>query len=472
MLISEIAARVGAGKLKAADLVKEAIAKAEKFADYNTLTHITRERATARAAEIDKKAAKGKKVGVLAGVPFVCKDNILAFDGPTTASSKMLKDFQTPIQATVIEKLEAAGAICIGKSNLDAFAHGTSTENSDFGPSKNAANSEYVPGGSSGGSASAVALGIVPFALGTDTGGSIRQPASFNGVVGMKPTYGLVSRFGAVAMVSSVDTIGCFATNATDADLVMSVIAGQDERDMMTYKSNYQINTKLVTKPKIGVVKQFVGEGIDKTVLARIEQAVEKLSGAGYEVSEIDIPELEYALAAYYIVMPAEVASNMARYDGVRYGFSSGDADAKDVSQVFSSSRSQGLNAENKRRIIMGNYVLSSGYYDAYYLKAQKVRTLLVEAMKKAFAQYDFLIGAVAPTPAFKFGVHNDDPLTMYLQDVMTTPANLTGIPAVSLPNGTTPDGLPVGLQVLANLGCDNKLLAFAKQIEPILEEK
>lgn len=470
MLIQEIAARVQAGEVKAVDLIKEAIAKAESVADYNTLLHITKERAIQRAEEIDARVAKGEKIGVLAGVPFINKDNILAFDGATTASSHMLENFQAPLQATVIERLEAAGAICVGKANLDAFAHGSSTENSDFGPSKNAVNPKYVPGGSSGGSASAVALGIAPFALGTDTGGSIRQPASFNGVVGVKPTYGLVSRFGVVAMSSSTDTIGCFTTNATDADLVLSVMAGQDQRDMTTYESKYQFDTKLVNKPKVAVVKQFIGDGVNPEVLTRTERAIEKLASAGYEISEVDLPELKYALAIYYIVVSAEVASNLSRYDGIRYGFS--EPSAQNLTQVYKLSRSRGFNAENKRRIMIGNYVLASGYYDAYYLKAQKVRTLLIKALKDAFAKYDFLIGAVAPTSAFKFGAHVNDPLTMYMQDVMTTPANLAGIPAISLPNGTTADGLPVGLQILASADDDAKLLVFAKQIEPILEEK
>lgn len=470
MLIQEIAAKVQAGEVKATELVKGAIAKAEKLADYRTLLHVTKNRALERAAEIDARVAKGEKIGVLAGVPFVNKDNILAFDGATTASSRILEGFKTPLQATVIDKLESAGAICVGKANLDAFAHGSSTEHSDFGPSKNAVNPDYVPGGSSGGSASAVALGIVPFALGTDTGGSIRQPASFNGVVGVKPTYGLVSRFGAIAMSSSADTIGCFTSNAADADLVLSVMAGQDERDMTTYESNYKADTKLIEKPRIAVVKQFMGDGVDAEVLVRTKRAIERLTQAGYEVDEIDIPELKYALAIYYIVVSAEVASNLARYDGVRYGFSSDKA--KDIDQVFKLSRSEGFNAENKRRIIIGNYVLASGYYDAYYLKAQKVRTLLIEALKTALKRYDFLIGAVTPTPAFKFGENSADPMTMYMQDVMTTPANLAGIPAISLPNGLTGDGLPVGLQVLADIDHDAELLAFAKQIESVLEEK
>ncbi|MGI6612645.1 MAG: Asp-tRNA(Asn)/Glu-tRNA(Gln) amidotransferase subunit GatA [Candidatus Nanosyncoccaceae bacterium] len=470
MLIQEIAAKVEAGELKAVDLVKEALIKAEESTNYNVFLHLTKKRALARATEIDERVASGKKNGALAGVPFAIKDNILAFDGPTTASSKMLGNFYAPLQATVIEKLEAAGAICIGKTNLDAFAHGSSTENSDFGSSKNAINPEYTSGGSSGGSASAVALGVVPFALGTDTGGSVRQPASFNGVVGVKPSYGLVSRFGVVAMSSSFDTIGCLTNNVADADLVLSVIAGQDRRDVSTNNSRYEINAKSLIKPKIAAVKQFMSEGVDEAVLTRTKEVVGKLSNAGYEVSEVDIPELKYALAVYHIITSAEVSSNLSRHDGVRYGYSS--PDARNVDQVFKLSRSQGFNLENKRRIMVGNFILSSGNYEAYYLKAQKVRTLLIESLKKVFTRYDFLIGAVVPTPAFKIGTHVDDPLTMYMQDLLTTPANLTGAPAISLPNGVIADNLPIGLQIMADVGKDVELMAFAKQIEPILEDR
>ncbi len=469
MLIQEIAAKVAAGEILAVDLVKESLHKAKECESYHTLVSLTEQRALARAIEIDSMVARGEKVGVLAGVPFINKDNILAFDGATTASSHMLERFNPPIQATVVERLEKAGAICIGKSNLDSFAHGSSTENSAFGPSKNAIDPEYVPGGSSGGSASAVALGIAPFALGTDTGGSIRQPASFNGVVGVKPTYGLISRFGAVAMSSSTDTIGCFAKNVSDVDLVLSVMSGKDQRDMTTFDSSYLAGRELDGKPKIAVVKQFVGDGIDDEVLDLTKQAIEKIKSAGYEVGEVDIPELKYALAIYYVVVSAEVASNLNRYDGVRYGFRSNEAEALD--QVYQLSRSGGFETENKRRIMIGNYVLSSGYYDAYYLKAQKVRTLMIRALRRALTDYDFLLGAVAPTSAFKFGANTDDPLKMYMQDVLTTPANLVGVPAISLPSGAISNGLPVGLQIMSNLGRDDELMAFAKLVENELKE-
>mgnify|MGYP000885394969 CR=1 FL=1 len=470
MLISEIAKKVQAGELKAVDLVKKSLARAADTKSYNALLYVTEERALKRAAEIDAKVTRGEKVGVLAGVPFVNKDNILAFDGPTTAASHMLENFQAPLQATVIEKLEAAGAICVGRANLDSFAHGSSTENSAFGPSKNAVDSACVPGGSSGGSAVAVALDIVPFALGTDTGGSIRQPASFNGVVGVKPTYGLVSRFGAIAMGSSTDCIGCFAKNATDADLVLSVMAGQDKHDMTTFNSNYQAAKKLTKKPRLAVIKQFSGEGLDDCVVKNTTQAIEKLKAAGYEITEVDIPELKYALAVYYVAVMAEVASNLGRYDGVRYGYRS--QEAKSLEEVYKLSRSAGFETENKRRIMIGNYVLASGYYDAYYLQAQKVRTLIIKALKKVFANYDFLIGAVVPTPAFKFGDNTSDPLKMYLQDVLTTPANLVGLPALSLPNGVSPESLPIGLQIMGDLKSDDKMLALAREIEVVLEGK
>lgn len=468
MLISEIVQKVQTGELKAVDLVKKSLARAVEVESYNALLHVTEERALKRAAEIDAKVVRGEKVGVLAGVPFINKDNILAFDGPTTAASHMLENFQAPLQATVIEKLEAAGAICVGRANLDSFAHGSSTENSAFGSTKNATDPACVPGGSSGGSAVAVALDIAPFALGTDTGGSIRQPASFNGVLGVKPSYGLVSRFGAIAMGSSTDSVGCFAKTAADADLVLSVMSGQDKRDMTTYKSDYQLNRSLSKKPRLALVKQFSGEALDGSVVRNTTLAVEKLKAAGYEIKEIDVPELKYALAIYYVAIMAEVASNLARYDGVRYGFRA--PAAQSLEAVYKSSRSGGFATENKRRIMIGNYVLASGYYDAYYLQAQKLRTLMIRALKKVFKETDFLLGAVVPSPAFKFGENTKDPLKMYLQDVLTTPANLAGLPALSLPNGVSPEGLPIGLQIMADFNQDDKMLAFAKELEAILK--
>lgn len=471
--VIEIRDKIKSGQMTAVEAVEAALARAKATADYNVFVCLNEKRALARAAEIDAQVAAGQPVGALAGVPFVNKDNILAFGaeddaagGTTSAASKFLRDFKAPIQATVIERLEAAGAISIGQANLDAFAHGSSTENSAFGVTKNAVDAERVAGGSSGGSAAAVALGIAPFALGTDTGGSIREPASFNGVLGFKPTYGLVSRFGAVAMASSTDTIGCFTHNAADADLVMSVMAGQDQRDMTTYASDYQVATELADKPKIAVIKQFMSDANDPEVLKNTRDMIEKLREAGYQVDEIDVEEVKYALAIYYIVVSAEVSSNLARYDGVRYGARS--AQSTDLAAMYANSRAEGFEIENKRRIMIGSFVLSSGYFDAYYLKAQKVRTKLINRLNQVLADYDFLVGPTVPMPAFKIGENVADPMKMYLADVLTTPANLAGLPAVSVPIASTAAGLPVGFQVMAKQDADAQLLAFVKQIEEL----
>jgi aspartyl/glutamyl-tRNA(asn/gln) amidotransferase, A subunit len=469
--VIEIRDKIKSGQMTAVEAIKQALDKAKQTTDYNIFLCLNEKRALRRAAEIDARLAAGEDVGVLAGVPFVNKDNILAFGdegdkGTTSAASKFLGNFRAPIQATVMDKLEAAGAISIGQTNLDAFAHGGSTENSAYGVTKNAVDTERVAGGSSGGSAVAVALDIVPFALGTDTGGSIREPASFNGVLGFKPTYGLVSRFGAVAMASSTDTIGCFTHNATDADLVMSVLAGQDQRDMTTYASDYQIGTELSHKPKVAVIKQFMSDANDPEVLKNTREMIDKLKSASYQVDEIDVEEVKYALAIYYIVVPAEISSNLGRYDGIRYGKRS--EQSADLASMYANSRAEGFEIENKRRIMIGSFVLSSGYFDAYYLKAQKVRTMLIQRLNQVLADYDFLVGPVAPMPAFKIGENIADPMKMYLADVMTTPANLAGLPAVSVPIAPTASGLPVGFQVIAKQDRDAQLLAFVKQIEEL----
>ncbi|MDO4870680.1 MAG: Asp-tRNA(Asn)/Glu-tRNA(Gln) amidotransferase subunit GatA [Candidatus Saccharibacteria bacterium] len=463
--IKEIRDKIKSGQMTAVEAVTEALRRAKIAQDHNVFIRITEERALARAQEIDARLAAGEEVGALAGVPFVNKDNILAFDGPTTAASKILSNFETPLQATVIEKLEAAGAISIGKANLDAFAHGGSTENSAFGLTKNAVDETRVAGGSSGGSAAAVALDVVPFALGTDTGGSIREPASFNGVVGFKPTYGLVSRFGVIAMSSSTDTVGCFAHIASDIDLVMSLISGQDSCDMTTYDSNYQTQ-ELTEKPKLAVPKQFMTDAVDSEVKASVQAKIEQLKQAGYQVDEVDIEELKYALAIYYIVVPAEVSSNLARYDGVRYGVRT--ENVTDLASMYANSRAEGFEKENKRRIMIGSFVLSSGYFDAYYLKAQKVRTLLIKRLNEVLAKYDYLLGPVVPEPAFKIGQNTADPLKMYLADVLTTPANLAGLPAISVPIKPTSNGLPVGLQIIGSQKSDAKMLAFVRRIEEL----
>jgi len=447
--------------MPAVENVKNALQKARENKDYNSLLALTEERAIERAEKIDNSETKGK----LAGVPFVVKDNFLAFGAPTTAASRMLQNFDAPLQATAIEKLEAEGAICIGKANLDAFANGGSTENSAYGPTKNSRDKTKVAGGSSGGSAVVTALDIVPFALGTDTGGSIRQPASFNGVVGYKPTYGMVSRFGVVAMASSTDTIGCFTNTAEDAELVMSIMAGKDEKDMTSLPDYYSSEQSSDVKQKIGVIKELMTDDVDSEVRARVNTHIEVLKSAGHIVEEVSLPIIKHALAMYYIIIPAEISSNLARYDGVRYG--SRSEKAHTLSELYGMTRNDGFMLENKRRILIGSYVLSSGYFDAYYLQAQKARTLLIDAFDELFKTYDFLLSPTVPTPAFDLGANTKDPVKMYLTDVMNVPASLAGIPAISVPAGVGEEtGLPIGTQYMASQSNDSKLLHFAKSME------
>jgi aspartyl-tRNA(Asn)/glutamyl-tRNA(Gln) amidotransferase subunit A len=439
--------------------VEEALQKARANEDFHALLSLTEERALERADLIDK----GEVTGRLAGIPFIAKDNFLTLGGTTTAASKFLENFEAPLQATAIQKLEAEGAICIGKANLDAFAHGGSTENSAYGPTKNAVDTTRVAGGSSGGSAVAVALDIVPFTLGTDTGGSIRQPASFNGVVGIKPTYGTVSRYGVVAMASSTDTIGVLASTAEDVEIVMDILSGQDRKDMTTLP-DFFAPTGLDTPKRIGVIKEFMTDDVDTEVRERVAEYIETMKVKGHTVEEVSLPMLKYALAIYYIVVPAEISSNLGRYDGVRYG--SRATDATNLSEVYGLSRDHGFMPENKRRIMIGSYVLSSGFFDAYYLQAQKARTLLINEFNDVFASYDVLMGPVAPSPAFKLGENTEDPVKMYLADIMTVPASLAGLPAISVPAGTTSDGLPVGVQLIGPRRSDATLLALARQGE------
>lgn len=452
--IDEIAAS------SAVAVVRAALERA-KADENNVVLNLTEARALERAAQVDA----GELQGRLAGVPFVAKDNFLSYGAPTTAASKLLKSFDAPLQATAVEKLESEGAICIGKVNLDAFAHGGSTENSAYGVTRNAVDPTRVAGGSSGGSAVAVARGIVPFALGTDTGGSIRQPASFNGVVGIKPTYGAVSRYGVVAMASGTDTIGVLAHDVEDTALLMDIMTGQDSKDMTTLPDFFAVQTAPAGK-KLGLIKEFMTEGVDPVVRARILAAVEQYKSLGYEVEEVSLPMLKYALAIYYIVVPAEISSNLARYDGVRYGSRAGnDGTLRDVYEL---SRQAGFEPENKRRIIIGSYVLSSGFFDAYYQKAQKARTLLIREFNEVLDKYDALIGPVAPSPAFKIGNNTDDPLKMYLEDVMTVPASLAGLPAVSIPVDANDEGLPIGLQIIGKRRDDANILAIAQELEEL----
>jgi aspartyl-tRNA(Asn)/glutamyl-tRNA(Gln) amidotransferase subunit A len=466
--IAQIASKVRTGEFTATGMVEQALAAIAENKSFDAVISTLEERARQRAKQVDEAVSKGEKLGRLSGVPFIAKDNFLVYGPDTTAASNILKGFKAPYQATAIEKLEAEGAICVAKANLDAFAHGTSTENSDFFTTKNPHDITRVPGGSSGGSAAAVVLGMAPFALGTDTGGSIRQPASFTGVVGYKPTYGLVSRSGVVAMASSTDTIGCLARNVADAALVMDVMAGRDDMDATTIEAQPQLDdfqTEIKGK-KIGVIKEYFGEGVDDGVKQTVQSAIKKLEAAGAELVDVSLPSLPLALAVYYILCPAEVSSNLGRYDGQRYGYT--QKDAKSLDDSYSQSRSIGFGKEAKRRIMIGTYVLSSGYYDAYYKKAQTVRTKLINEFNEAISKVDFLVGPVAPTTAFKIGQNVDDPLQMYLADILTVAANLIGNPSVSIPAGLS-DGLPVGLQLMAPQKADKELLALANQAEGIL---
>jgi len=463
--ISEIAGKVARGQLKAIDLVEKSLAAIAEREEYKAVIATTAERARKRAKAIDS----GKEKGRLAGVPFIAKDNFLIFGAETTAASNILKGFTAPYQSTAVERLEAEGAICVAKANLDAFAHGSSTENSDFFTTLNPHDKTRVPGGSSGGSAASVALGLVPFALGSDTGGSIRLPASFTGTVGYKPTYGLVSRSGVVSMASSTDVIGPLTTSVADAELVLDVMAGKDNLDGTTIdrdEQGYLAPAADLKGKKVGVIKEYMGEGLQPGVREQIEAAIAKMKAAGADVQEISLPSLPLALAVYYIICPAEVSSNLSRYDGQRYGFSAGDA--KNLDDSYRGTREHGFGKEAKRRIMIGTYVLSSGYYDAYYKKAQTVRTKLINEFAEAFKQVDFLVGPVAPTTAFKIGQNAADPLQMYLGDIMTVAVNLAGVPAISLPCGTS-EGLPVGLQIMAPQRADRELLGVSKAIEGVL---
>lgn len=446
--------------LSARQRIEMALEKAASVSEYHALLSLTAERALERADAVDR----GEIVGRLAGIPFVVKDNFLAYGAPTTAASKMLEQFHAPLQATAVEKLEAEGAICIGKANLDAFAHGGSTENSAFGPTLNAVDMTKVAGGSSGGSAVVTALDVVPFALGTDTGGSIRQPASFNGVVGVKPTYGTVSRYGVVAMASSTDTIGCFATSADDAALIMDIMSGKDERDMTTLPDYFAPLASSKRAQKIGLIKEFMSDDVDSEVLARTCEYVEKLRAAGHIVEEVSLPIVKHTLAMYYIIVPAEISSNLARYDGIRYGHRA--EGVQTLAELYGKTRDQGFVTENKRRIMIGSYVLSSGFFDAYYQQAQKARTLLINEYNELFETYDALIGPVSPTPAFGLGENTADPVKMYLADIMTVPPSLAGLPAISVPAGVTAAGLPVGVQLVGQRKSDAQLLALAASLE------
>ena len=451
MTAIEIATEVRAGRYKARDVIDEHLSRiAERDGELNAFNLVTIDEARAAADEIDRRVAAGDDPGPLSGVPVALKDNLCTRGIPTTCSSRILEGWRPPYTATVVERLVAAGAIPVGKTNLDEFAMGSSTENSAFGPTANPHDTTRVAGGSSGGSAAAVAANFAAIALGSDTGGSIRLPASFCGVVGVKPTYGLVSRYGLVAFASSLDQIGPFGATVADAALALDIISGHDPMDSTSIpREATPVSRTLndgVDGLRIGMVSEL-RTGISSDVLSRLDAAAITLEKAGAVIDTVSMPSFTYGLTAYYLIAPAEASSNLARYDGVRYGLR---VDGADVSAMNAATRTAGFGEEVKRRIMLGTYALSAGYYDAYYGKAQKVRTLIARDFASAYERFDLLLSPTSPTTAFEIGAKTADPLTMYLSDVCTIPTNLAGHAAITVPFGSGDDGLPVGIQLMA----------------------
>jgi aspartyl-tRNA(Asn)/glutamyl-tRNA(Gln) amidotransferase subunit A len=462
--IAELRAEISGGTTKAADLAASYYDRiAQINPRLNVYLSLTKERALAQAERMDALAAKGDPLPPLAGAPVGIKDVLVMEGAPATAGSKILEGYRPPYDATVVAKLEAAGAVLLGKLNCDEFAMGSSNENSAYGPVRNPVDTDRVPGGSSGGSAAAVAANLAAATLGSDTGGSIRQPASFCGVVGVLPTYGRVSRYGLIAFASSLDRVGPFAANVRDAATMLGVIAGHDPRDATSSAApvpDYAAESdKPVNEPgngggtgkgglRIGVPAEYFAEGLDAEVRAAVESGIDALRAAGCTVKPVSLPHTKYAIPTYYLVATAEASANLARFDGVRYGYRS--PEAENLSGMYRHSRDEGFGAEVKRRILLGTYALSAGYYDAYYLKAQQVRRLLAEEFLRAFAEVDAIVTPTAPTAAFKLGEKTGDPLAMYLADIYTVTASLAGICGVTVPCGATSAGLPVGMQVLA----------------------
>jgi aspartyl-tRNA(Asn)/glutamyl-tRNA(Gln) amidotransferase subunit A len=467
--LAELREEIALGRTKAADLAGSYYDRIEAINPrLNVYLSLTRERALAQAARVDALAAKGDPLPVLAGIPIGIKDVLVMRGAPATAGSKILKGYHPPYDATVVTRLEAAGAVLLGKLNCDEFAMGSSNENSAYGPVRNPADPERVPGGSSGGSAAAVAANLAVASLGTDTGGSIRQPASFCGVVGVLPTYGRVSRYGLIAFASSLDRVGPFAGNVRDAATMLSVIAGHDPCDATSSPEpvpDYAAESdKGVEGMRIGVPGEYFGAGLDAEVRAAVERGIASLEAAGCAVKPVSLPHTRYAIPTYYLVATAEASANLARFDGVRYGYRS--APSENLSAMYSHSRDEGFGAEVKRRILLGTYALSAGYYDAYYLKAQKVRRLLAEEFLRAFSEVDAIVTPTAPTPAFKLGEKTGDPLAMYLADIYTVTASLAGICGVTVPCGKTQAGLPVGMQVLARHFNEGAVFRVARAVE------
>jgi aspartyl-tRNA(Asn)/glutamyl-tRNA(Gln) amidotransferase subunit A len=476
---AEMASALAAKEISSAELTQQHLNRiASVDGKIHAFLHIDSAGALEQAGAIDKKRASGEKLSPLAGVPIAVKD-ILAQKGiPTTAGSKILEGWRPPYDSTVVAKLKAAGVVILGKTNMDEFAMGSSTENSAYGTTQNPWDLTRTPGGSSGGSAAAVAAFEAPLAIGTDTGGSIRQPAALTGIVGVKPTYGAVSRYGVVAYSSSLDQVGPFARTVLDTALLHEAIAGHDERDSTSINAPVpQIVAAAkrldVKGMKIGVIKELSGSGFQAGVSARIAESIDLLVAAGAEIVEVSCPNFEYALAAYYLIAPSEASSNLARFDSMRYGLRVGDDGSKGAEEVMSATREAGFGKEVKRRIILGTYALSSGYYDAYYGSAQKVRTLVKQDFDNAFAKADVLISPVTPTTAFKIGEKSNDPVAMYLSDIATIPVNMAGIGGMSLPVGLADeDGLPVGLQIMAPVMQDDRFYRVGGTLEAALLSK
>ncbi|MDO8574918.1 MAG: Asp-tRNA(Asn)/Glu-tRNA(Gln) amidotransferase subunit GatA [bacterium] len=460
----------------------------EKDGNIHAFLSLNEEQALEQAKKIDERISKGEPIEMLAGIPAAIKDNILIRGAKATAASKILENYVAPYDATVIKKLREEEAVFVGKTNLDEFAMGSSTENSGFGPTKNPIDLNRVPGGSSGGSAAAVKAGFCVYALGSDTGGSIRQPASFCGVVGFKPTYGAVSRHGLIAMASSLDQIGPITKTVEDAAIVFEAIRGKDELDSTSVNrewparnaSRSEAGGEDFTKPidieelKIGVPREYFTHGLDSEIEKNIKSVIAKLEKEGVKIKEISMPYSDFALATYYIIMPAEVSANLARFDGIKYGYSQMSnikGQMSNLMDVYLKTRQEGFGAEVRRRIMLGAYILSAGYYDAYYKRAQKVRRLIKKDFDFAFENVDVILTPTTPSTAFKFGEKTSDPLSMYLADIYTVSANLAGVPAISLPSGEV-GSLPVGLQLIGKNFDDVKLLQIAKAVETIIKEK
>ena len=476
---TELVALLQAGTVTSVELTQQFLDRIDAFNGVvNAYLHVSAESALATAAEVDRRRASGEALPKLAGLPIAVKDNLTTTDAPTTAGSKMLEGYVAAYDATVVKKLRDNLMPILGKTNLDEFAMGSSTENSAFGPTRNTWSLDRIPGGSGGGSAAAVGGYLAPLAIGSDTGGSIRFPASMTGTVGTKPTYGAVSRYGLIALASSLDQIGPVARSVADAALLQDVIAGHDPHDSTSLPNALDnmlaaTENKSVAGLRIGVIKQLTGEGFQAGVQQRFDESIEALKAAGAQIVEVDCPSFEYAVAAYYLILPAEASSNLAKFDSVRFGLRVTPEGSPTIERVMAATREAGFGPEVKRRIILGTYALSSGYYDAYYGSAQKVRTLIQRDFAKAFEVADVLVSPTAPTTAFKLGEKVSDPIAMYLNDIATIPANLAGVPGISLPIGVAPeDGLPVGIQFLAPAMEDARLYQVGSALEEILEQK